>query len=205
MKIDELKPFYNKTFSTEELKNYFRQDPASMRVQLSRLCKNKKIIRLKRNLYTFPDNHSSAFLLGQQMISPSYYSLESVLSWSGIIPEGVVVYTLVTSKKPQQYVNEFGTYSYRHLPPRLFFGVEQRKDGVWIATPEKALLDYLYLNSAKFQPNNVCWREERFDGFAHLNWKQMEQWAVEYKMKKLVLLIKSLHAYAKSSEYQNHK
>lgn len=205
MKADELKAFHYKTFTLEELRNYFEQQSASIKVQLSRLCKSKKLIRLKQNLYTFPDFHPNAFLIGQQIVSPSYYSLESILSWSGIIPEGSPVYTLVTSKKPQKYKNVFGTFSYRHLSPRLFFGVEQRKDGVWVARPEKALLDYLYLNSSKFRPSTACWREERFDELSILNWKQMQEWATRYSMKKLSFLVESLHAYSVSSLYQGHR
>lgn len=198
-----------------------------MRVQLFRLCKNKKLIRLKQNLYTFPDLHPNVFVIGQQMVSPSYYSLESVLSWNGIIPEGAATYTLITSKKTQQYDNEFGTFSYRHLSPKFFFGVEQRKDGAWMATSEKALLDYLYLNSRKFKarpslgeakqlmPRSSeasigatffnCWKAERFDGLSGLNWGQMKQWAPKYGMKKLNILVDSLKSYAGSSEYQAHK
>lgn len=205
MKADALKPFYYKTFTLEELQNYFRQKPASMKVQLSRLCKNKKLVRLKQNLYTFPDFHPNVFVIGQQMVSPSYYSLESVLSWNGIIPEGAAAYTLITSKKTQQYTNEFGTFSYRHLSPKFFFGVEQRKDGAWMATPEKALLDYLYLNSKKFKADFVCWQAERFDGLSSMDWKQMKQSASKYGMKKLKILVDSLRSYASSPQYQGHK
>lgn len=205
MKADALKPFYYKTFTLEELRNYFNQKPASMKVQLFRLCKNKKLIRLKQNLYTFPDFHPNVFIIGQQMVFPSYYSLESVLSWNGIIPEGTAAYTLITSKKTQQYSNEFGTFSYRHLPPEFFFGVEQRKDGAWVATPEKALLDYLYLNSKKFKADFNCWQAERFDGLSSLNWEQMKQWTSKYGMKKLKILVDNLKSYANSSQYQAHK
>lgn len=205
MKADALKPFYYKTFTLEELRNYFNQKPASMKVQLFRLCKNKKLIRLKQNLYTFPDFHPNVFIIGQQMVFPSYYSLESVLSWNGIIPEGSAAYTLITSKKTQQYGNEFGTFSYRHLQPEFFFGVEQRKDGAWVATPEKALLDYLYLNSKKFKADFNCWQAERFDGLSGLNWKQMKQWTSKYGMKKLKILVDNLKSYANSSQYQAHK
>lgn len=205
MKADELKPFHYKTFTLEELRNYFNQKPASMKVQMTRLCKNKKLVRLKQNLYTFPDFHPNVFVIGQQMVSPSYYSLESILSLSGIIPEGAANYTLITSKKTQQYSNEFGTFSYRHLSPKFFFGVEQRKDGAWMATPEKAMLDYLYLNSKKFKADFACWQAERFDGLSSLNWKQMRKWAPQYGMKKLNILVDSLKSYASSSQYQAHK
>ncbi|MBI5412901.1 hypothetical protein HZA42_00955 [Candidatus Peregrinibacteria bacterium] len=205
MRIEELKPFYNKTFCIKELQNYFRQPVSSLRVQLSRLCKHGKIVRLKRDRYTFPDFHPNVFVIGQEMVSPSYYSLELVLSWNGIIPEGSPIFTMVTSRKTQQYSNEFGTFNYRHLPPTLFFGVEQRKDGAWIATSEKAVLDYLYLNSRRFKADFACWQAERFDGLDTLNFKTMKKWAASYGMLKLEKLVKSLGQYAKSEEYQAHR
>ncbi len=204
MKAEELKPFHHRTFRVEELQNYFKESPSSVRVQLSRLCKEKKLIRLKRNCYTFLDAHPHVLVIAQNMVSPSYLSLESVLSLSALIPESTVAFTLVTSKKTQEYTNEFGIFSYRHLPPDLFFGVEKDKNGAWIATPEKALLDYLYLNSRKFEPAFSCWQAERFDELDTLDWKLMKKWAKKYGMKKLTALVLSLGSYAKSKEYQAH-
>lgn len=205
MKIDELKPFHYKIFRIEELKNYFKESRTNIKTQLSRFCKNKKLIRLKRNCFAFPEFHPDISIIAQEIVRPSYHSLESVLSASGIIPEGTVVYTLVTSQKTQNFTNEFGTFSYRHLPPHLFFGVEQRKDGVWVAEKEKALLDYLYLSSSKFKPDFSCFQAERFDELEKLNWKKLKMWAKQYKMKKLEKLVKALHEYSKSTEYQNHR
>ena len=205
MKADELKPFYHKTFRIEELKNYFNESAAMIRTQLSRLCKRKKLIRLKKNLYTFPDFHPDILLMGQQMGSPSYYILETALSLYGIIPEGATTYTLITSKKTQRYHNEFGTFTYRHLSPSLFLGVEKRADGVFMAVPEKALLDYLYLNSRKMKPDFECFKAERFDELDTLDFNVMKEWAKKFGMKKLEGLIILLEKYAKSDEYQGHR
>lgn len=205
MKADELKPFYHKTFRIEELRNFFKEPQSTISTQLSRLCKSKKLIRLKKNLYTFPDAHPNVYVMAQEMVSPSYHSLESALSLYGIIPEGAVAYTLITSKKTQKYSNEFGTFSCRHLPPHLFFGVEKREDGAFMATPEKALLDYLYLNSAKFKPNFALWQAERLDELETLDFKIMKKWAKKYSMKKLMTLVTSLKEYSSSEMYQAHR
>ena len=86
----------------------------------------------------------------------------------------------------------------------FFFGVAQRKDGAWIATSEKALLDYLYLNSKKFKADFACWQAERFDRLDSLNFNVMKKWAALYGMKKLEKLTDSLKEYAKSKAYQAH-
>lgn len=204
MKIDELRPFHNSAFRIEEVEKLVKEPRNAIRVQLSRMCKNKKLIRLKKNCYTFPDFHPNVFVMAQKMVEPSYHSLEAVLSLYGIIPEGTPMYTLVTSQKTQQYKNQFGTFSYRHLPPSLFFGVEQREDKAFVALPEKALLDYLYLDSKKFKPDFSCFQAERFDELEKLNWKKMKIWAKDYNVKKLEDLVKTLEKYAESEEYQEH-
>jgi len=205
MKADELKPFYNSTFRIEALEQYFHQDPATLRMQLFRLCRKKKLIRLKKNCYTFPDAHPTGLIMAQEMVQPSYHSLESVLSLQGIIPEGVAGYTLVTSKKTQQYSNIFGNYSYRHLPPELFFGVEQREDGAYVATPEKALLDYLYLNSKSLKAEFACFQAERFDRLEEIDFNWIKENAGRYGSKKLLKIIEKLDEYRKSDSYQAHR
>src|SRR3989338_953202 len=98
MRIDELKLFRNKIFRLEELENHFDEPATTIKVQLSRLCKSKKLLRLKKNCYTFPDFHPDPLMIAHQMVQPSYHSMEFVLSRSGIIPEGTSAYTLITSQ-----------------------------------------------------------------------------------------------------------
>ncbi len=205
MRADNLKPFYYKVFNIEELQNYFHQTRNSIKVQLSRLCKSKKLIRLKKNCYTFADFHPNPFVMAGTIVQPSYHSLESILSLHGIIPETPIYYTLITSKKTQKYQNQFGIFSYRHLHPDLFFGVEKRKDGAWVAKKEKALLDYLYLNSKKLKSDFACFQAERFDELDSLNWQLMNDWAKKYNMKKLIQIVNLLKNYSLHQSYQNHR
>jgi hypothetical protein len=47
-----------------------------------------------------------------------------------------------------EFANSFGTFSYQKVKPSLFFGYEQQASSprfMLIATPEKAILDLLYL------------------------------------------------------------
>ena len=69
----------------------------------------------------------------------------------GLIPESVVQFTSVTTLKTASFKNDFGEFSYRSVKPQLMFGygVESVGDGLPlnVATPAKALCDFLYLNS----------------------------------------------------------
>lgn len=205
MKLEDLSIFHNRIFRLEELGNVFREPLPSIKMQLSRLHKRGILIRLKRNCYTFQKYPPDPLLIGQELVKPAYYSLEWILSRAGIIPEGVSRYTLVTTQKTKRWTTPFGVYEYRHLPPRLFFGVDQHSDGVWCASPEKALLDYLYLNSQAFRPKISAWQAERLDELDTLDWQKMNEWAPRYGMKKLVRLLASLKVYAKSPLYQEHR
>lgn len=205
MKDDDLRSFAGRAFSVTELQQFFQENLASLYNQLFRLTKKGKLIRLKRMYYALPDPPPNPEILGQTIVQPSYLSLEMVLSRLSMIPETAIHYTFITSQKPQQYSNVFGTFAYQHLPPRLFFGVERRSDGAFVASPEKALLDYLYLNSVKFKPDFKCWQAERFDELDTLDWKKMKEWAPKFGMKKLVKLVDSLEKYYQSDAYQDHR
>ena len=67
-----------------------------------------------------------------------------------MIPEEVLGLTSVTTLKTAKFDNAFGTFSYQNVKETLFFGYEPKTmlDGraILFATPEKALLDLLYLN-----------------------------------------------------------
>ena len=90
-------------------------------------------------------------ILANKIIQPSYISLESALSYYQIIPERVFGVTSVTSKKTSQFESRWGIYSYRSIKSSLMFGYKiirpSRGMIFLLASLEKTVLDYLYLNS----------------------------------------------------------
>jgi hypothetical protein len=66
-----------------------------------------------------------------------------------MIPEAVMQITSVTSLKTAVFSNTFGEYSYKSVKAELIFGFDLKTmtDGrtLSFASPEKALLDLLYL------------------------------------------------------------
>lgn len=89
--------------------------------------------------------------LANRIVQPSYISMESALSYYHIIPERVYGVTSVTSKKTSQFESRWGIFSYRSIKSSLMFGytiVRPNRDMVFlIASLEKTILDYLYLNA----------------------------------------------------------
>lgn len=105
---------------------------------------------LVRGVYETNSN-TDGFLLASYIYGPSYLSFEYALSFYNLIPERVVVYTNATfnKRKSKSYQNHFGIYTYRDIPKKAFpFMVQAyEKDSYayFIASPEKALCDLLYI------------------------------------------------------------
>ena len=132
------------------------KDFEPFKVQISRWQKAGKLLRLKRGFYALSETYRKAplfepyvsFLLKR----PSYLSLEKALEYHGLIPEGVPVYTAVTSKRAAKFSSEAGVFTYRHIKRPLFWGYESvtvNSQTGFIAAPEKALLDLVYFHGMK--------------------------------------------------------
>ncbi len=110
------------------------------------------IVSLRRGWYAFTDylgqpDYASYF--ATKIYTPAYISLHSALAFYDIIPEAVIDITCVTTLKTARFSNPFAYYSYQTIRPDLFWGYEPKTmlDGktYLMATPEKAILDLLYL------------------------------------------------------------
>lgn len=97
------------------------------------------------------------FLIAGKLYAPSFISLESALSWYGLIPEGVFSITSVSHLKTRHFDTPVGRFEYRHLKKELLFGSRLASSGhlqYKIADPVKALLDFLYLRSDLQEPGH---------------------------------------------------
>lgn len=126
--------------------------PGFDRNNLSRWVGRGLLVHLKKGYFAFAEylhRPDYAQYIANRIYRPSYISLHTALSFYGMIPEAVVQITSVSSLKTASFQNRFGEYSYRNIKSPLMFGYEPRPmaDGrsLLMATPEKALLDLLYL------------------------------------------------------------
>jgi predicted transcriptional regulator of viral defense system len=112
------------------------------------------ILKLKNGFYTFPEYLSKPnfnFYFANRIYRPSYISTHSALAFYGLIPEAVLQVTCVSSLKTKSFNTVFGSFHYQSINPKYFFGYAQKplQSGlnIFLASPEKAILDTLYLNS----------------------------------------------------------
>jgi len=119
---------------------------------LGRWVRQGYLVKLRNGYYSFPEylnDRDFAFFLANRIYRPSYISLHTALAFYGLIPESIIQITSVSSLKTVTFNNRFGTYTYQTVQPRLMFGYNNRtlpgSRTLLFATPEKALLDLLYL------------------------------------------------------------
>jgi len=183
-----------------EFKNTFRQQPLislanvpateALRRQLSRWQNKGLIIKLRKGLYVLNEHdrkiHPSRIFLANALCSPSYVSTEYALGYYDLIPEKIEDVTSVTTKNIKKFSNIFGTFIYQHLKTNLFFGFKEIQDEnklpVFIAEPEKAMLDFIYLNLSDFKDKdkNIFAESYRFQNLEILKKKKLSDYARKY-------------------------
>jgi hypothetical protein len=127
--------------------------PANVRRQLSRWTASGRLIQLRRSLYALATPYQKVkphpFLIANRMVRGSYVSLQSALAYEGLIPEYVPVVTSVTTDRPARWDTPLGSYAFRHIKPDLLqcYRLAEVSPGqeAFLASPEKALLDLIYL------------------------------------------------------------
>ncbi len=130
-----------------------RGDLPQIRLQLSRWVKGGRLIKLHKGLYTLSEPYRKIkpepFSIANRLKSASYVSLQSALAWYGLIPEFVPVVTSVTTGRPRLIETPMGRFDFRHINKSFFWGYQRIEltagQTAFIARPEKALLDLVYL------------------------------------------------------------
>ena len=135
---------------------------------LTRWTKQKLLVKVRNSWYSFPDylkTPNIQHFVSNKIYSPSYISVHAALAFYGIIPEAIVQTTAVSSLKKANFETVFGSFSYQQILPELMFGSEQKtflnRHSLVFATPEKAILDLLYLYPQYNNEQEI--KELRFD------------------------------------------
>ena len=124
-----------------------------VRLQLSRWVKAGRLLQLRRGVYalapTWRRVEPHPFLVANRLQRGSYVSLQAALAWHGVIPEHVPVTTSVGPGRPETVRNRLGAFQFHHVADGLLFGYSRvevaSRQFAFVASPEKALLDLVYL------------------------------------------------------------
>lgn len=133
---------------------------------LSRRKRRGDIEQLKRGLYALSLQTPPLYRVANRLYRPSYLSFETALSHHGIIPETVYAFTSATPKTSQEFEALGNVFTYHKIKPSAYSGYKPMKiDGhtILIATPEKAVVDFLYFVSLGKKRLNERMRVEDLD------------------------------------------
>ncbi|EKD50210.1 MAG: hypothetical protein ACD_62C00609G0006 [uncultured bacterium] len=136
-----------KVFSNREFQGISGASAVASKFMLMRYTNKGLLCRLKRDLYQCTNRMASPWLIANQLYKPSYLSLESALSYYGLIPESVYSVTSVTTKTTRGFEAGNHLYSYRTIKASAFGGYRSvmiADEQIMMAEREKALADYLY-------------------------------------------------------------
>jgi len=164
-------------FSLNELGSLFgTENRQTLYKKVQRLEKSGILKKLMKGKYRFLLKEASDFTTANFLYQPSYISMESALSFYSIITGFPYQITSITIKKPKRFTIDEKDYSYSQISADLFWGWE-KKENFLIATPEKALLDYVYF--AQRGLRGLDWEEIDTTG---LNKDLFLSWSKKFKI-----------------------
>lgn len=179
-----------------------RKDKQAIRNQLERWSSKKLLIKLRRGVFILNENdrkiNASRAYIANQLYSPSYVSLEYALNYYDLIPERVSDLTGITTKKTMRFMNQAGTFIYQHIKPGAFRGFKMLKDEAGLlflmAEPEKALVDFFYLNLGRIRREDEKVFEEsyRLQNLEILRTKKLMEFALLFDSRKLMDVAQNL-------------
>lgn len=152
MRTHQLSSISRLYFGYEDIARTLEISPASARVSASRYVRLGVLLRLKRNTYLLRERWQTAsreerFALANLGQTPSYISLLTALDYYEITTQ--VQRSLVESvaeRRTREISLPGSVFRYTKISRELHFGFIRQQE-FFIATPEKAFLDALYLMS----------------------------------------------------------
>lgn len=160
--------------------------------QLDRWEKKGYLKKIKRGFYCFSIqklDQNFLFYTANKIYVPSYVSLETALKYYGLIPEEIFQITSVSTKKTVNFETSVGNFSCRRIKPSLYFGYRLAGFGqqkMLLAEPEKAVLDYLYINPRLKTVDDFVGMRVNVDEFkAQINLEKFQNYLKSFSNKQL--------------------
>lgn len=171
-------------FSFKEILLASQEKPALLRRRLSYYIKEGQLYPIRRGLYA-KDKNYDRFEMATKIFIPCYISFETVLAQAGVIFQ-YYSSIFVATYQTKEIVCDGQSVSFRKIKDILLTekaGVENRGT-YWIATPERAFLDVLYLN-----------KDYHFDNLSTLDYAEVCALLPMYNNKRMA---KRAHAFFKA-------
>lgn len=209
MKLETIK---NKTdklllFDKKSLR-LLEKDENTLSANIKYWLKNSDLIALKKGTYIFKErydreNKKDDYLeyIANQLIQPSYVSLEYVMAKYQLLSEPVRAITSITIKNAREFYNSVGVWRYYSLPKKLFIGYKIKyfqSQPIVEATKAKAVFDFLYLRFRRGMKANRQGIDDLRLNWENMNNKDLKELILYFELinqKRWELLIKIIKEY----------
>ena len=147
----DLRRFGKLVLTTADAATRLRTTRSAASRALGRMATQGLVLRVCHGMWSM-DPDLDPLVVAEYLTAPlpAYVSLQSALYYHGMIsqvPQVTYVASLATTRRTK---TSLGTYSIHQLSPEFFGGYKQdATSSARMATPEKALLDVLYLSPAR--------------------------------------------------------
>ena len=148
-RLDKKKCYF---FSVDEFRAIIGGEKLAAKRLLQRYAKRKLVARIKKGRYLVPANKPPDMYIANKLYQPSYISFAYALSYYHLIPETVYTMTSATAKPTREFDAMGRLFTYSKIKTKAYSGYIPKKIDnytILIATPEKALADYLYFITLK--------------------------------------------------------
>ncbi len=131
---------------------------------LHRCVKKGYIGRVERGLYYVKERYNE-YEIASHVISPSYVSMVSALAYYGLTTQIPRIVYVISTKRHNKLKGVAGfDIIFKKIKKDMLFGYKKEADGnIFIAEPEKALIDIYYFNDVNDLDIAVLDRPARID------------------------------------------
>jgi hypothetical protein len=136
-------------------------DMARLKQRINYYVRTKKLINLRRGIYA-KENYAPEEL-ACKIFKPAYISLEYVLQKEGIVFQYNPVITVVSYLSRNLKIDNHQLH-YRKIKDNILYnaaGITMSSTGISMATPERALLDKLYLDQAYYFDSTTALNKDK--------------------------------------------
>lgn len=179
-------------FSVEEFKAIAQSSGLASKRLLQRYAKRGLVARVKKGLYLVLSKKPPDMFIANKLCSPSYVSFSYALSYYHIIPEAVYTVTSAAAASTREFDVLGRLFSFSKIKAKAYTGYTPIKIDnytILLATPEKALADFLYFTVLKKRTLN-----ERLD-LGRIKTKRFLGFIKLFNNRKLTDLAKGLICY----------
>lgn len=187
-----------KDFTVFSLTDIKKVDSGFHRRRLNEWQSKGYIKKVIKGYYVFSDlelDENALFEIANRIYSPSYISFEMAFSYYRLIPESVYRITSASTRRTYRFKTQIAEFSYKTIKPQLLFGYNLVKyDNKYfkIASIEKAILDYFYINSdVKKESDFASLRINKEMLFEQINEEKLYKFLEKFAQKTLIKRIRS--------------